>query len=255
MKKLAVIALLVSCATPVMASNCQAIDEQLAKSLAIASENSSYSGNYNEENLNTENEKIATILQTLGKQKDSIRCAFPQAQKQGLDILTAPDNKLRAFSWDNNSGGTMHEFNQYVQYIDDRGNSQIQEILSDQFVTSLFTTTIKDKPLYILTTTGIYSTQDSAQTLNLYQIQADKLTSPKLIKTAQGLTNTLSFTYNFFSVVDRPERPIKLFEFDNKTKTIHLPVVIADKEFSTGKVTNRKIAYRFNGKYFVKQKK
>lgn len=253
MKKLAVLALLTTFPLSAMAETCQEIDQKLAQSLAISDENSSYSGNYNEEKLNDENEKIVNLLQSFGKQKDSIKCPFNQAQEQGLAILTANDNKFRAFSWDDNSGGTMHEYNQYIQFIDEGGNSQVQEVRSDQFVTSLFTTTIKGKPLYILTTTGIYSTQDSAQSLNLYQIQGDKLTSPKLIKTKEGLTNKLSFGYNFFSVMDRPERPIKLFEFDKKTRTIRFPVVVEDKEFATGKVTKRKISYTFDGNYFVKK--
>jgi hypothetical protein len=73
-----------------------------------------------------------------------------------------------------------------------------------------------------------------------------------LIKTASGLTDSLGFSYNFFSVVERRERPVKLISFDKKTNTLKIPVVIEDKEFSNGRVTNRFISYRFNGTYFVK---
>jgi hypothetical protein len=63
------------------------------------------------------------------------------------------------------------------------------------------------------------------------------------------MTGRISVEFDFFSVVDRPERPLKLIKFD-KTKTIiYIPVVYED-----GKVTDKFIQYKFNGKYFEKYK-
>ncbi len=64
----------------------------------------------------------------------------------------------------------------------------------------------------------------------------------------------VGFEYNFFSVVDRKERPIKLILYDKTTKTLKIPVVIEDEEFQNGRVTNKFISYKFDGTYFVKVK-
>lgn len=239
-------------ATPAFAIDCQTLDKNLATALATAEQFSSYSGSYDEEKLSKANEQIIDILNKLGEDKASIDCPFTQSQ-EWLSVLTSPDKKFRAFSWDDNSGGTMHFYNQYLQFIDKNRHTHLQTNDNQEFVNSLFTMTINNKPLYLLTTTGIYSTKDTAEILQLYQIQGDKLISPKLIKTQQGAMDKLKVSYNFFSVVDRLERPIKLFKFDEKTKTIRFPVVIEDKEFDNGKVTNRFIHYQFDGKYFVKK--
>ena len=87
----------------------------------------------------------------------------------------------------------------------------------------------------------------------MFKIRGDSLDNRvKLIKTNEGLTNTLGFEYNFFSVVDRKERPLKLILYDAATRSIRLPVVIVDDKDPLGRVTNKFITYRFNGAYFVR---
>lgn len=253
MKKVLTAFVLIMIGMPAMAFDCQTIDQQLAQALEISNKYGSYGDERDERKTDIANEQIAKIVATTAHDGNSMSCSFNHSQKNGLRIVTSTDKKFRAFSWDSNIGGTMHEFSNSIQYIDNKGISYAKPIDKIEFVTSLFTTTIQDKPLYLLVTTGTYSTADTSQILNLYQIDGDKLIEPKLIKTNEGLTNTLGFEFNFFSVVERPERPIKLFEFDGKSKTIRFPVVLEDKEFMYGKVTNRKISYQFDGNYFVKK--
>lgn len=238
---------------PALADDCQITDKQLATALENSNNHGSYGSERDEHKLDIANDEIAKTVAKVVHDSTSMACQFRQSQENGLYMVTSADSKLRAFSWDNNYGGTMHEFVTFIQYIDNQGISHAKPLESIEFATSLFTTTIQDKPLYLLVTTGIYSTGDSSEILNLYRIDGDKLVEPKLIKTKEGLTNTLGFEFDFFSVVDRPERPIKLFEFDDKSKTIRFPVVVQDKELMYGKVTNRKIRYQFDGQYFVKK--
>ena len=63
------------------------------------------------------------------------------------------------------------------------------------------------------------------------------------------MTNIINVSFDFFSVVDRPERPVKLIKYDNTKKIIYIPVVYED-----GKVTDKFIHYKFNGKFFEKIK-
>lgn len=239
-------------ATHAFADNCQTLDQQIATALINANDSSNYGDHPDEDKLTIANTQIDTIVQSFKNDSSTITCPFSQAQKQGLQFLTSADGSFRAFSWDIGTGGTMHFFNQYIQFVDDKGYSQIKGG-EGGLVTSLFTTKLHDKPLYLLATTGIGSSKITTEVLNLYQIQDESLIEPKIIKTKQGLTNQLTVDYNFFSVVDRPERPVKLFEFDKKSKTIRFPVVVEDKEFMNGKVTNRFIRYGFDGNYFIRK--
>jgi hypothetical protein len=63
------------------------------------------------------------------------------------------------------------------------------------------------------------------------------------------LKNTLGFGFDFFSVVDRPDRPVQLIKYDGVKKTLTIPVVLED-----GKVTGRTIVYQFTGQYFERKK-
>lgn len=240
-------------ATTAFADNCQTVDKQLVTLLEKSNTHSYFGDEPDEQKLDNVNNEIAKTIAKIAHDSTSMACEFSQSQENSLHIVTSADKKMRAFSWDNNFGGTMREFVTFIQFIDNKGISHAKPLYSIEFVTSLFNTTIKGKATYLLVTTGIYSTADTSQILNLYQIDNDKLIEPKLIKTKEGLTNVIGFEYNFFSVVDRPERPIELFEFDEKSKTICFPVVIENKEFMYGKVTNRKIRYQFDGQYFVKR--
>ena len=67
----------------------------------------------------------------------------------------------------------------------------------------------------------------------------------KLFKTKTDLLNEINVYFDFFSVVDRPERPLRLIKYDTDKKIIYIPIV-----FEKGKVTDRYILYQFNGQYF-----
>ncbi|HQX55165.1 MAG TPA: hypothetical protein PLP07_04505, partial [Pyrinomonadaceae bacterium] len=110
--------------------------------------------------------------------------------------------------------------------------------------------------VYLANSTFILSNPLAMQELEVFRIDGERLnTNMKMIRTNSGLTGSISFEYDFFSVVDHPERPIRLFSFDPEKKEFRFPVVLEDPKFlNGGRVTDKYIAYRFNGKYFVKVK-
>jgi hypothetical protein len=108
-------------------------------------------------------------------------------------------------------------------------------------------------PIYLTVSTAMGSTIINSQLIEAFQIEGDKLIDKaNVIKTASGVTNSIGFVYDFFSVVDRPERPVKLVTWNAADKSFRFPVVIEDDMHPDGRVTNKFITYRFNGKYFVK---
>ncbi len=192
------------------------------------------------------------LLEYLSNEPLTLTYDFAKLKKKGVDIATSADNKFRIYSWDNQSGGSMHYFSNLYQY---RSGTKVQvkkpaEIETEGgdaggFYSEIFTLDPK-KNIYIGYSNSIYSNKDCAQGIKIFAIENNGLNdSLKLIKTRSGLNNTLNFGFDFFSVVDRPERPIKLIYYDDKTKIVKIPVVDED-----GKVTSKFIIYQYTGKYF-----
>ena len=155
----------------------------------------------------------------------------------------------------------MHFFSALFQYRDAAGkiSSEMEgsEFEDDTggFYSEIFQMPTKSGTVYLTVSNSIMSTMDSGQALALYKIEKGGLTGKvNLIKTGSGLTNAIYFNYNFFSVVDRKERPVKLIHFDGKLKTFKIPVVIENEKFPNGEVTNRFITYKFNGNHFVRMR-
>jgi hypothetical protein len=165
-------------------------------------------------------------------------------------IKTSSDNNFRVYSWDTWTGGTMHFFNEIYQWKD---NGKVftkvpkhEEGDAGSFCSKIFTVNIKNKVYYLTISNGIYSTKDASQSISVYTIDNDKLIDTvKLFKTKTKRLNRIDVEFDFFSVVERPERPLELITYDDKQKIIYVPVV-GDK----GRVTNRNIQYQLKDKYF-----
>ena len=220
-----------------------------------------YGGGYDEKKLPVAQDAFQAKLLKYTKTASTLRYKFA-ALAEEMYIATSDDGRFRIYSWDLEDGGTMHDFASVYQFADAGGKvysktdepTTVEDGGGGGFVTDIYTLDgAKGGKVYIVCSTFIGSTKDAAQSADLYRIEGDKLDDKvKLIKTKSGLTNELGFGYDFFSVVDRPERPIRLISFDKKTKTLKIPVVIEDKEFQSGRVTNKFISYRFDGTYFVR---
>lgn len=239
----------------------QTIEQELVAAIKELQTYSTYGSNYDEDKLAKANENFLKKMLEQTKVPSTLSHKF-NVLKEHLHIATSEDGKFRLYSWDTEDGGTMHEFTRVYQYqgADGKVYSKTDEETEDEgeggggsFVTDVFTVDASDGKFYIVCSTFIGSTNDHYQSADLYKIEgANLFDKVKLIKTKSGLTNTLGFEYNFFSVFQRKERPIRLISYDKKTKTLKIPVVIEDKEFPNGRVTNKFISYTFDGTYFVK---
>jgi len=190
--------------------------------------------------------------------------------KNYCDITTSGDSLFRIYSWDSWLGGTMHIFNNIYQYKsgdkvysktfkfreEDDNNSDDTVITKtlylredddpSGFYSDIFTLKANNKTYYLAVINGIGSTKDASQSIKVFTIENDSLNdSVKLIKTKTELLNEINVHFDFFSVVDRPERPLKLIKYDLDKKIIYIPIVLED-----GTVTDRFILYQFKGQYF-----
>lgn len=245
----------------IFAQTPQTIEQELVKNIKEVQKYSDYGSNYDDEKLSKANEVFEQNLLKYTKNVSTLNYKFAALGKL-MQIATSEDGKFRIYSWDTETGGTMHDYSRVYQYQGGDGevysktddNSE-EEGGAGSFVYAIYSVDSKDGKIYIVCSNFIGSTQDHYQSADLYKIKGVTLIDKvKQIKTNSGMTDTLNFEYNFFSVVDRKERPIKLILFDKITNTLKIPVVINDKEFPNGRVTNKFISYKFDGTNFIKVK-
>lgn len=176
---------------------------------------------------------------------------FNVLQKEGLTIATSVDKKFRIYSWDTYTGGTMHFFENVYQY--QAGNTVLAKAVGSTgdakgFFSEIFTMNTSTGPIYLGYLHAILSTKLAYQNIFLFKIENRQLKDANLIKTKSGLNNSLGFEFDFFSVIDRKERPVKLIYFDEAKKEIRIPLVKAN-----GEVTPKFITYKYNGSYFERK--
>jgi hypothetical protein len=249
---------LLALATPAFAQSNAQIEKELVAVIKDLQKYGTYGGGYDEEKLSKAQDTFEEKLLKYTKTASTLNYKFTALDEE-MYIAMSDDGKFRIYSWDLEDGGTMHDYARVYQYqaADGKVYSKTDEPSEEggggAFVTDIFTLDTGNGKVYIVCSTFIGSTKDHFQSADLYKIEGDTLDDKvNLIKTKSGLTHTLNFGYDFFSVVDRAERPVKLISFDKKTKTLKIPVVIEDKEFPSGRVTRKFISYRFDGTYFIK---
>ena len=183
----------------------------------------------------------------------SLGYPFQRLKQAGLLIATSGDGRFRVYSWDEEGGGTMHFFLNVYQWLSGQ-KVYAKAVDADStnegdpgvFCTPIYTLHTPANTYYLVVNGVIYSTSGSYESIQAYCIDKQSLNdSVRIFKTQSGLENSIGFDYDFFSVVDRPERPIHLIEFDPITKIVRIPIVIEH-----GAVTHRWILYKWTGNYF-----
>ena len=231
-----------------------AIEHELLGYLDAASKSGSYSDGYDEEKNTKANDAIRQTLERAGTRLDVLHYAFPNLKKR-MAVATSRDGKLRIYSWDLESGGTMHDFECVYQYQGNSGAVRTWSASDDPesaggYYTEIFQLDTKNGPIYLANSNFIAQSNIHGQSIEGMRINGDKLdVKAKVIRTAKGLTNSVDFVYDPFSLKERSE---SLVSFDAAKQQFTFPVVIEDKLYENGRVTNRRITYRFNGQYFVK---
>lgn len=235
-----------------------AVEREMIGYLNNISKYGNYAGAFDGDKLDANNTSLKSALLKYGKRADILAYPFSKLNDK-MYVVTSRDGRFRVYSWDLESGGTMHDFDNVFQYQAKSGKVYAWTRTADiedgagGFYTQVFQTDTLAGPIYLGTSTFIGSTSLAGQTISAFKINGEKLDNvAKFIKTPSGVTNSISFGYDFFSVVEQPERPIKLVFYDDTKKSFRFPIVIEDGETPQGRVTNRFITYRFDGKYFVK---
>ena len=184
----------------------------------------------------------------------TITYLFTSLVKEHLDISSSTDGLFRIYSWDTETGGTMHFFENVMQYKSGTNFKAIIDTAKSEGdsrpnYSKIYTFKANGKAHYLSIFLFIGSTKDIAEGVHIFTIENGKLADAELIKTYSGLLSELSYDYDFGSVVniDYEKRP--RIHFNNATNTIFLPLV--DGNY---KMTSKFISYKFNGQYFERVK-
>jgi hypothetical protein len=258
MQKVLIIILLGLLTSAAFAQSPTEIENRLLTRLANLEKWSNYGGNSDFDRLEKENSLLRNDLMRYGRQ--SVTLSYPFKRLKGkMFVSTSKDGRLRIYSWDEETGGTMHDFDSVFQFKGKGGKVYTwtapvsNEYDIGGFYHDIFQVNTTSGPIYLPVSTFIGSTSSAGQTINCFKVNGEKLDyNARLFRTGSGLKSSVSFGYDFFSVVDRPERPVKLFNFDQAKMEFRFPVVIEDEKTPQGRVTDKFITYRFNGKYFAK---
>lgn len=163
--------------------------------------------------------------------------------KNDVRIKTSKDGRLRLYSWDNRLGGSMRYYETIYQWKDSHRTYTTTSIEKDSnsisYVCEIYTVQTDTVRYYLVVTETAASNKDMMQSVTAYAIQQGKLKSAKLFRTKNASFEHIDVPYNFFSVVDRPERPVKLIWYDTQQKALYLPVV--DQQ---GQIINRNLRYQ-----------
>lgn len=175
--------------------------------------------------------------------------SFELLQKENaINLISSADDNLRVYSWNNHLGGTMRFFNQIFQF---KSNEQITvdihlaEKDPQAFFSKIYEVkNSKKETFYLVISNSILSSKYSVQHINAYKIDTGKLNKIQVFKTKTNTLDQISVEYDFFSVVDRPERPVEVITLENNTLKIAL---VDDKQ----NVTSKNLIYEWDGEYFV----
>lgn len=179
-----------------------------------------------------------------------------------INFLSSTDKKLHFICWDDQSGGTMRNASCLVA-VDSNGKMIVSDYYytNDEgdfnpFVRELHQVQSTSGAVYVVLklfigSSALYYPSFETMTINIGKLNEDA----KYIKTANGMTNLVSyevdFTSSYYRKLNKSRDDIDfLIHYLPASQTIYFPVVLEN-----GEVTNRKIQYKFNGMYFVKVKR
>ncbi|CAM3353221.1 hypothetical protein FLLO111716_05835 [Flavobacterium longum] len=206
------------------------------------------------------NEKLQTRLLECTQTQESLDKPFKSLEEYNVGLTRSPDGLLSIYSWDDETGGTMRYAISVFQFSDGhRVFSQkpiwLETEDPDESV-SFFYDVLDEvvsggKKYYVVKGVAVGSSAVSVHTVKIFSVEDGVLNSDaRLIKTQTGIRNELSYEIDFSASPNR-DNPINREEawlqYDAKSHTICIPLIQEN-----GRLTRKKIRYRFTGTYFEK---
>lgn len=200
--------------------------------------------------LSSVNDKLDAYLARTDLRAALLQTNLPHAQAAGLTVLTSGDKKLRIFSWDTQTGGTMQRFGSLALFdaggqlkSSDLGATKKDETEPGSTYQQLDQVTTQDlKTVYLLRDLCIGSTIVRGRSVQAYAIENGRLKKIPIFHTKTKKLDTISLDIEGDPAV-YPNEKIKITENAHKVS-----IPLTNKE---NKPTGKYLVYIFDGHNFV----
>ncbi len=184
-------------------------------------------------------------------------CDFDSLKFLGLNIITSKDKRFRIYTWDTETGGTMHFYKNIYQY---KSNDEVfskviqaKDSATDQpdpglFYRGIYSVMLDKKNIYLATGSSVLGSGYYYESIGGFTIDNEILNDTiGIIKIGPKLRNQMGYEVDLTSSANKGlDRNIKLaISFDEKEKTFSFP-----EKLKGGKITDQVITFKFNGLYF-----
>lgn len=231
------------------------LNSLIDKKIYWSSNNDNESGSDSLTQCNKEFERF--VLDFTSKNPKTLTYDFKKV-KDRLSIISSEDGLFRIYTWNTYEGGTMQFYRNVFQY---KINGKVFSEISNKdpqdngcnFM-EINDVVVNKKHFYVTNSISVGSSALYYFEAKIFSIENQQLNrNAKLIKTKSGIKNTLGYEVDLSSSSNRDrkdgleERDYINLIYDKKNKTIIIPLIEGD-----GKITKKKIKYKFNGNYFEK---
>ena len=204
------------------------------------------------DSLENNNDLLIEYLEkTVMRHDSSFISNFPAAVKNGLNITTSADKKIRIYAWDRKDDPDKQHIETLAQYM----------TYYDVRCIDLAALEAKNAPGYFYDTIMPISTKEGlaylatchrssplrAEGLKAYGIADHKLAKIQLFRDKESAYNEISYDYSLTPGEDTPKDSL-LLHFSDKKDKIYIPVI------KDGIFTGSFIVYAFDGYKFVQEK-
>lgn len=196
-------------------------------------------------------EYIDYAKQVIKNHPESMTHPFRQlVGDRALETATSEDKKLRFYSFNKETGGTM-QFYDTVYQTNENGTVKTIDVKEGEgdngyYVSDIYTFDAEKETYYVVIANQIASNRDIVQIARAYTLNGGELQPVKLFTTEKKDYDEIPVHYDFFSAMDgRDERPIRVIRYDYDTEQLLVAMVDQD-----GNVGDKNLIYQWTGNEF-----
>jgi len=230
------------------ATSAEELDKHMAPYLKKISE---AAGNYDDK-IGAVNDQLLSYFKKAGSNPVLLTAPLPTCQSNGLKALASEDGQTRFFSWDTNTGGSMHFFYSLVQYrvqgktycsvLNPKQTCGDKHECGQDFADVRSVKTKDGKSIYLATYSAYFSHPESCRSIAAYSIVGTKLVPVKVFQAKSQLLDTIDCPLH--DTVEYQEKSFVKISQDGQT--VSVPIITKNNV-----VTGHYLIYRFDGNKFV----
>jgi len=236
-------------ATSAAAAAPSAADLELSKCLDKITKLKQSDQGDNDDKVVAANAALMKYLKSICTKPELINDPLKKADAAGLSIKTSDDKKVRYYSWDTETGGTMHFFDALVVWDAGNNNWKFKDLnpatkdMGASYVDLKTVKTNDGQTVYIAKTLSIGSGMAHGYEIEAMVIKNGNLLKYPFFQTPKKLLTSIDYSFGQWD--DKAD-----IQYSDNNKTIKIPVIKNDAD-GNGTPTGKYLIYEFDGKHYV----